>query len=273
MFDQQQYQPALDAFQHAYRLSPAFRILYNIAVVDMALADAAAASSAFRRYLEEGGDKIEPSRVAEVNEQLASLEPRTGTVSVIVDAAGANVLVDRVEVGRAPLVLPLRLNAGPHLITATAAGFESVTRTVEIAPGNQQQVRIELESPLEATPRAVAPPPIVEPGPTVGGERPSLWVPWAITGGLGAATTITGIFALKASAHQRDVQGTKGIHTSDLDEARSSVKSRALATDVLFGATAAAAGIALYLTLTAPSHGTSAAIVIAPGALESRFTF
>ncbi len=271
LFDRQQYRPALDAFQQAYRLSPAFRILYNIAIVDVALADAAAASTAFRRYLEEGGDKIEPARIAQVKSQLASLEPRTGTLSLIVDTPNASVLVDRVEVGHTPLPLPLRLNPGSHSIAVIAMGSRSETRRVEIAAGDEHQLRVELAGAPPEAPRPNAA--VIKPAPVASSQPRALWVPWTITGALGAATTITGIFALKAAAHERDVQGTRGIHTTDLDDARSSVKQRALATDILLGATAVAAGIALYLTLSNPSHGASTAIVIRPGALESRFTF
>lgn len=74
------YESALAEFEQAYRISPHFSVLYNIAQAELALERTELAVETLRRYLAEGGDRIEPARRAEVEStittELERLRPR-----------------------------------------------------------------------------------------------------------------------------------------------------------------------------------------------------
>jgi hypothetical protein len=77
-----------------------------------------------------------------------------------------------------------------------------------------------------------------------------------VTGTLLAATTITGVFALRAKSDYDAKANTFGTNPSQLDEQRDRTRKLALATDVLAGLSAAAGAVTIYFAV---SSGESAA--------------
>ncbi len=75
-----------------------------------------------------------------------------GSLAVRVVPAGAEVLVDGLLVGAAPLEVA-ELEAGSHRITARATGFEEREQTVEVVAGGQQDLSLEL-APILPEPSA-----------------------------------------------------------------------------------------------------------------------
>jgi hypothetical protein len=128
-------------------------------------------------------------------------------------------------------------------------------------------VKLEVGEPKPAAPTATT---SVEPAskpPTPEPEQPSPpaphgvpWVAWGITGGLAAVTIAGGVVAFSASRTLADKRDTPGTPREDLDSASKRTKTWALATDIGIAATAAMAGVSLYLTLKQPTAKDTAAV-------------
>lgn len=150
-FNEGRYDAALAELARAYELAPAHQTLYNLARVHAALGHAVEAARAYERYLEEGGDAIRGRRRREAETALERQRARIGRLEVIVDAPGATIGVDGVDVATAPLEEPLELSAGMHNIEVRAPGHEATRRAVSIA--GQSTERIEVELREEVVPR------------------------------------------------------------------------------------------------------------------------
>jgi hypothetical protein len=86
-FDDERFQDAADEFEAAYRISPAFAVLYNIGRVDVALGRSVEAVRAFEMYLAQGGASIDTSRRQEVLAAIDKQRTRIGTVTVRTEPA------------------------------------------------------------------------------------------------------------------------------------------------------------------------------------------
>jgi tetratricopeptide (TPR) repeat protein len=80
------YELALAEFKQAYQLAPHFSVLYNIGQAELALERPDLAVEALRRYLAEGGERIEPARRAEVESTIAAELARPGQRETVNDA-------------------------------------------------------------------------------------------------------------------------------------------------------------------------------------------
>jgi hypothetical protein len=67
------YEGALREFNAAYAISPQFAVLFNIGQAHIALGHTVEAIDALTRYLSDGGDRIAPTRRAQVERQITGL--------------------------------------------------------------------------------------------------------------------------------------------------------------------------------------------------------
>lgn len=269
------FDAALVEMQRAYELAPSYKILYNLGLIHRQLNDFAASLKAFRRYLHEGGNKVPKDKRVEVTTAIAELEKRVATVTVEVDVAGAEVSVDDAAVGTSPLTEPVLVNAGKRRITAKIAGKAPASRVVTVAGTDTLTVKLELAEAKPAAPVVVsteppkkeeeAKPKAPEPPP----KREMPWVLWGVTGGLAAATLVTGVVAYSSSRTLANDRETPGTTRDDLDSASSKTKTWALVTDVLLVGTVAMAGVSIYMTLKQPTAKDTASVraVVAPNGL------
>lgn len=258
LFGESRFDASLAEFRRAYELAPTYRILYNIALVSVELGDSVGARAAFRQYLEDGGDDIPAARRAEVQKEIDALEPRVARLIVHVDEPGAEVFVDDVARGVSPLSAPLDINAGRRRVVVYLEGRDQV-RIVEVAGQETAEVKFRLHRPTPAA----APAP-VPPAPPQEQARPFPWVPWGVTVGLAAATTVAGVGTLVAKADQDATQDRLGASPAELESAQATVQSWATTTDVFLAATIVSAGLAVYLTFE-PFGGSGNAKPIAQG--------
>jgi hypothetical protein len=254
------YDAALAEFTRAYELNPSYKVLYNVAQVRVALQDYAGAVETFQSYLREGGGKVPEARSDQVRKELARLEPRVARVSVETDVPGAEVLVDDVVVGSAPLAAAVLVNSGTRRIVVRHPDHAPQTQRVTLAGGEQRTLTLLLQPrpSLESAPVASALPPVVEPAapavaaparePVNARRKRVLGTSWGATGALAVTTTLLGVFALRADNDLSDMRGGR-TSAGALDEQANKVDRLALASDVLLGATVAAAGVSLWLTL------------------------
>jgi hypothetical protein len=280
LFNEGQYDASMIEFRKANELAPSYKILYNIGQVNRQLNDYARAVEFFERYLREGGSNVPAARVAEVQKELEKLRPRVSKLEVTSNVAGAEVSVDDLSVGRTPFAQPLLVNAGRRKLVATAEGRASITRVIEVAGSDSVRVPLDFvevpdpnrpagpgpaPAPAAAGPRAGSDPSV--PGPDAASGPKVPWVAWGVTGALGVGAAITGVLALQAKSHFEDHKDTFNVTRSELDAENDKARRFGLATDVLLGATAIAAGVSLYLTLSSGSSGPDSA-----GALRLKVT-
>lgn len=284
LYEEGAFEAALTELQRAYDLAPSYKILYNIALVYLQLNDHAGALRSFRKYLGDGGKKIDQKRRAEVEKEIGKLESRVATLELSVNVEGAELSVDDLDVGETPLDQPLVVNAGKRKISASKSGYGTVTKVVVVAGGDKKQLSLELK------PGVSTPPPAVSGKPETGKQKPEKrkpekparkvpWLWWGVTGGMAAGTAVAGVLALGA---QRDLDEKKQhpSNKNDLDDAATKTRTFAIVTDVLLVGTVAVGGYATYLTFFAPApkdptkdKKAKLAVGVGPGSVSVAGTF
>ncbi len=240
LFGEGEYALSLIELERAYSLSPAFKMLYNIAQVHQQLGHYAKAVAALERYLMDGGDRVPSDRRAEVEKDLRVLRDRTAMLIVRVTPDGADVSVDGVSFGRTPLPERTRTDAGEHAVVISKAGFASYATHVTLAGGDERVVSASLLRELSS--RTTASP---------SGTSSGMWttVAWGSAGAVSAASVVFGVLAMNARADLDNQRNTLGTTADMRAETSSKARTLGLTTDVLVGAAVFVSGLALYLTV------------------------
>jgi len=160
-FDDRRFAEAADEFEAAYKLSPAFVVLFNIGQVDVALGRSVEAVDAFDSYLKQGGSSIGADRRQEVQREIEKQSARIGTIDVHTTPDGAEIRIDGKLAGKTPLARPLRVNAGKHSLEATLGEHTPQSRDLEVA--GRADIRLDLALESLAAPAAAAAPPAASP--------------------------------------------------------------------------------------------------------------
>lgn len=261
-----EFKIALIELRRAYAIAPSYRILFNIGQTQMQLRDYAGAYEAYAQYLEDGGEEVEEERQESVRLELGLLKNRTAFISVYSNTPGAQVRVDGIPIGKAPLIHAM-INAGEHEVSVRAAG-RSLSEYVALA--GQEHARIHIDLPTETAPPPPPPglPPIILPAPITPskGPRTEVVVGWAVTGALAASAIGTGVAALFAQEDLRELKQTRTTESA-LDSASSKALGLSVTTDVLIGAAAIMTGVSLYFTLTDDDDEPASQVTIGPRGL------
>lgn len=301
LYTQRDYAAALEQLRRAAELRPHYRLQRALAQVHAAMRDYAAAYTANRLYLEQGGDKISPERRQEATDEMAKLERLIALVTLAVDVRGALIRIDDSNVGQAPLTTPVALNVGPHQVIVSHPAYPDQSRAITAAAGTSERLEFSLarRTPASAAAdeaaRREAPHEVPAPMPNAaGGTNPAparaerdapdyVWLGWVATGALAAGASVTGMMALSQNSSlddERDLAASGGSVDRDrLDSRASSLRVLATVTDVLWVAAAAAGGVTLWLTLdgsgssrrSAPEPALEAGV--GPGGLSLRASF
>jgi hypothetical protein len=263
LYEEGAFDAALIEFQRAYELAPSYRILFNIGQVYRQQNDYAGALRAFERYLSEGGGEIDGKRREEIEKELSSLRGRVAKLTITTNVAGAEISIDDVSVGKAPLAGPITVNAGKRRVSASVHGRVPTTKVITLAGSDNTSVALELADPRAPAPvpsasstgsaAPAASPAPVQPPPPPAEESSAPLVGWVATGVLAVGAVVVGALAFKAAGDLKDERGRAGATRDDLDSARSKTKSTALVADILTGAAVVVGGISLYLTVSKPS--------------------
>jgi hypothetical protein len=200
----QRYVEAEQAYARAWNLKKTFDIATNLGHAERKLGKLRAAAEHFDFAL-----RNYPSTAA-VQAQRESLKQafddvkrEVAVLHVHVNIDGADVTVDRADVGKAPVPPSLFVDAGPHEIVATLAGMRRASARVVASKGADQDVSLTLERDT-----VVAPP---QPRPVS--------LAWPVAGGAlalsGLALGVVGVLVAngKASDAAR-LQGSLGASTS-----------------------------------------------------------
>lgn len=154
--DQGAYIDALLLFQQAYATTPHFSVLFNIAQIQTVLGQDLLALETYSRYLQQAGDIIPAARRKEVEATILALELRLARLDITAQPEACQVLVDGLDVGRAPL--QLRVAAGSHTVTVIARGFRWKSQKIDVRRGELVHLSLTLdaEAPPSEPPNAAA---------------------------------------------------------------------------------------------------------------------
>jgi hypothetical protein len=274
-YDDGSYDAALVELTRAYDLHPSYRLMYNIGQARLAMRDYAGAIEAYQRYLREGGGQVTNERVATVRNQLNDLQQRVGKLTVETDVSDAEILVDDVAMGTAPLPAALVVNAGMRRVTVRHPDYPTHSQRIGIAAGEQHHVSLPLRPRQpDATPAApvapnASPPaetsePPLQPSeidhPTLsaaelqstgseGPDRTLAWVGTGVTVALAATAITLGVVTLNKNSDLKDRRSQPGEDVGAFDDDRKSMDRLAIATDALGLAAIAAGGVTTWLWL------------------------
>ena len=132
MFRDRRFGDAATEFEEAYRLSPAYVVLYNIGQVDAALGRSVEAVDAYEKYLKQGASQISPERTQEVLVEIGKQRDRIGTVALRTRPEGAEIRMDGKWIGKTPLPQPVRATVGRHTFDAFLSGYAAQVYEVEV---------------------------------------------------------------------------------------------------------------------------------------------
>jgi hypothetical protein len=165
-FDDRRFGEAAQEFETAYKLSPAFVVLYNIGQVDVVLGRSVDAVEAFDRYLKQGASAVSAERRQEVEAEIERQNGRIGAIGIRTTPEAVEIRIDGRPAGKTPLPAPVRVDMGKHTLEATLAGYQTQVRDLDIAGRAEIDVQLALQ-PNEPTA------PIVTPLPSAAPEAPS----------------------------------------------------------------------------------------------------
>ncbi|MBS2016297.1 MAG: tetratricopeptide repeat protein [Deltaproteobacteria bacterium] len=245
LFEEGDYALALVEFNRAYEISPNYRVLFNIAQINIQLFNYAAARTALERYLREGGDDIPAARKVQAEKDLGMLRTRTSYLRITTNPPAA-ITIDDVPIGTAPFTDALLVNAGQRKIGASALGYISVTKLVTVGGGDSQDVNLVLEAvPADDRPKVTTT--------TKKNYTPAI-IGWVTTGAFTAGAVVFGaIYLSKSSELEEKGQNKSVIYTPEVKSADEAAATRmAVAADVFGLLAIGAAAVSVYFTLKPP---------------------
>jgi len=142
LFRDRRFGDAATEFEEAYRLSPAYVVLYNIGQVDAALGRSVEAVDAYEKYLKQGASQISAERTQEVQVELGKQRDRIGTVALRTKPEGAEIRMDGKWIGKTPLAQPVRATVGRHTFDAFLSGYAPQVYEVEVVGRAERRLEI-----------------------------------------------------------------------------------------------------------------------------------
>lgn len=136
------------SFLAAWSLNKHWQIAGNLADCEFELGKYREAAEHAAYYLHASP----ADRRARAEELLNKVKAKIVTLTVNVDVPGAEVLIDGVSVGRAPLPEPLFVGPGARKVTARLAGRPDVVKTISAIGGDSEAVKLSFPAASAAIP-------------------------------------------------------------------------------------------------------------------------
>jgi tetratricopeptide (TPR) repeat protein len=280
LYNEGSFDAALAEFRKAYRLSPNYRLLYNIALTYFDLHDYVSSIKYLKQYVKEGGSDISTERRRQVGELNQKLEERIASLEIGCNLEGADIQVDDISVGVSPIAFPVLVNAGPRRVTAVKLGHAVVARMVTVGGKENAKVFLEFAVPVEAqggeraksrgagdTDGALSTAFKSEPAQKAP-VRIGLVTSGLVAGSCAIATGVFGVMALNAKNDFGNALNQIPNTKDNIDSARSKVRTYARLTDAFGAATLISGSVALYYLLSDPgpkkTSGKTSSIALAP---------
>lgn len=251
------FDAALAEFKRAYEIAPNYRILYNLAQVQVERHDSVAALNLFGQYLQQGGSEIEADRRAQVERDMQSLRGRVSDLTVESNVSGAQLTIDGIEAGTLPLAGPIQVNSGVRQISVVKPGYQSVSKSMTIAGAQPLRITLTLQ-PLDGKPAdnaAASKTPSEPKGEQAHGLSAPFWVSAVATGLFTGAAVTFGVVSLNKNQKLDDALNSppSSDNSRSIEDTRSSLKTTALLTDVFTGAAIIGAATTVYFAITSGS--------------------
>jgi len=182
---------AFDRFKASYELAPRVVTLYNLAGAQGQTGRLIEASESYRRFLRETADGRYPELRTVATNQLELLEKQIAQVILDVPNIESDdvIAIDEIEFPHVALHEAIPMNPGPHVARVRRGPNVIATRTLALAAGAAESVRIELPAKqLDLEVHQHTDPPAVigvVPGPRRidhGSSHPWLRSPWLWSG-------------------------------------------------------------------------------------------
>jgi tetratricopeptide (TPR) repeat protein len=260
LFEQGDYQSALDKFEEAYAAFPSPKLQFNIAQADRALGRPVDALKAFETFVSLAPD-ASPEALSDARKSILELRSRLGQIDIECSPTESTVTIDGKAVGTAPVRAPIWAEPGHHQVTIEHRGFTPAIESAEVIVGKIQHLTIKLKSSTAPPPAAVtlapSPAPTASVDLTTSPGQPTAKQPayrayfWAGAGTTAALAVGAVVSGLMTNSMFSDLQNTCGKTTPGCSESQiDSVKTRAHVTNALWaltGVAAVATGVVFYI--------------------------
>jgi hypothetical protein len=170
--DQNKDEAAFEVFAHAWERHRTARARAQLGLAAQALGRWALAEAHLAGALQMQDPWIDSKRSA-LEAALEVVRAKLGSLDVLTDVEGAEVMVDGQSVGRTPLSSPLRLPAGTVVVQVHAPGYVSVQRSTAISGGELSRESFKLVRVTRDEPPRPRPPDPAPAAALVATDRPS----------------------------------------------------------------------------------------------------
>ncbi|HVV52508.1 MAG TPA: PEGA domain-containing protein [Polyangia bacterium] len=260
---------AIDLFQKANTIAPTPRSLGQLGLAEAAVQHWSDAEEHLDGATATPQDAWVKKNRAALDQAIALARTHIGQIA-LTGHEGAAIVISGKAAGKLPLAKPIRVNAGPALVTATAPGFKQFEMSIPVEAGKETQLKIELEplqlasAPAPTPPVAGTPPVAPLTAPVVKGSSRSSWRTWTgvslLAGGAGVAAW--GIVWIVLDGHS-----SSGSCSANEPAGCHPVYNTKTSGAVLTGVGAAAAVTGGILLYTAKSHDAEVGVAVAPTSL------
>jgi hypothetical protein len=192
----QQWEKARTALLEAFNRERHCQIAANLGWAELMAGKPRDAAEHLSFFLREAQDVSDADR-QEAEKMLAEAKAAIGTVTVRVDAVGADVLVDGQAVGTSPLAEPVFVESGRRTFEARKAGLSPGHQVIEVAAGAAPvvEIRVTEKAELPMPPRPTPGP--ATPTPGSGSQRSNtlIYAGISVSAGLATVGVVTAIGA------------------------------------------------------------------------------
>jgi len=145
LYDRGAWAAALAEFLEARRLHPLRNAVYQAGLCLSNLQRYDEALDRFESTLRDFGDAMPADVKERVQRKVVEMRGLVGEVTVTGAEPGATITVDGLGRGEHPLLAPLRVAAGSHLVRISKSGFESFEVRILVAGGQTERVTAHLD--------------------------------------------------------------------------------------------------------------------------------
>jgi hypothetical protein len=276
-----QWAKAYESFRTAWKLKQHFQIAANLGRAELKLGKYRDAAEHLAYFLREAsGVSLEERQAAQA--MLDEARAKVGAVTILVDRADAEVLVDGVAVGKSPIGREVFVEPGRRTVEAKLGGFGEDRRSLDVTAGSSPKVLLTLSPSAgkQEDPGAQSPatPPIdsVAPGGPVEADSGGLSMPLIGAGiatsavAAGAGVVLTFVSLSKASTRREECGETQTPSCSQerwdsLESARTLTANIAVWSFIGSGVVAAATvGYAIVGSSSKPKPASAITVQIQP---------
>jgi hypothetical protein len=252
---------AVEMFEKAHAIAPSPRTFGQLGLAESAVEHWSDAEAHLTAALVSPQDPWVRKNHGALEQALTLVGTHIGQIA-LTGPDGAAVVISGKSAGALPLAKPIRVNAGPAIVTATAPGFKQFEMSVPIEAGKETQLKIALE-PIQLPPAAVAstiPAPSL-PGTDLHAHARRTWTGGTLVG-LGGAVAIWGIVWIAVDGHS-----ASGSCSTGAPSGCTPVYNTKTAGIVLAGAGVATAVVGGVLLYTARDHTAEVGVAVGPSSL------